>query len=227
VPAFCGSEGNGAHPFVTPSDVPEGHKDVERVTDRIGIIGGRELGAALARTVARAGIEAVLGGHWERAPANGGRNAAAAAARLRKAAEEEIVFLAVPWPQVAEVLSTLPDWEGRILIDATDPTAADLVAAGLGGGSSSEIVSGLAPGAQLVKAFGTLPPHIVEADPCQGGGRRVIFFSGDHRRAKREVARLIMRLGFAGVDLGGLAEGTRLQQFPDGPLRGLNLIKIE
>lgn len=57
-----------------------------------------------------------------------------------------------------------------------------------------------------------------------GGGS---FFSGDHAPSKAEVARLIRRLGFAGVDLGGLADGGRLQQFPGGPLPWLNLIQID
>jgi predicted dinucleotide-binding enzyme len=45
----------------------------------------------------------------------------------------------------------------------------------------------------------------------EAGGRRVVFFSGDHGRAKAEIGRLIARLGFAAVDLGGLADGGRLQ----------------
>jgi predicted dinucleotide-binding enzyme len=88
-------------------------------------------------------------------------------------------------------------------------------------------VGELAPGAQLVKAFNTLAPQVIAANPQQAGGRRVIFFSGDHVRAKGEVARLIARLGFAGVDIGTLADGGRLMQFPHGVLRGLNLIKVE
>src|SRR4051794_37452522 len=78
-----------------------------------------------------------------------------------------------------------------------------------------------------VKAFNSLSPEFICAEARQFGGRRVVFFSGDHIRAKREAARLIGCLGFAGIDLGGLAEGGRLQQFPDGPLRGLNLITFD
>jgi hypothetical protein len=33
-------------------------------------------------------------------------------------------------------------------------------------------------------------------------------------------------MGFAPVDLGTLAAGARLQQFPGGTLPGLNLIKL-
>jgi predicted dinucleotide-binding enzyme len=41
------------------------------------------------------------------------------------------------------------------------------------------------------------------------------------------VAQLITQLGFAPVDLGTLAEGGRLTQFPGGPLPALNLVKFE
>jgi hypothetical protein len=38
------------------------------------------------------------------------------------------------------------------------------------------------------------------------------------------VAALIARLGFSGIDLGALAVGARLAQFPGGPLPVLNLV---
>ena len=40
------------------------------------------------------------------------------------------------------------------------------------------------------------------------------------------MAALIERLGFFGIDLGGLDVGARLAQFPGGPLPALNLVKF-
>ena len=77
-----------------------------------------------------------------------------------------------------------------------------------------------------VKAFNHLQPHLVSGDPKAEGGRRVLFFSGDDAAAKGEVARLIDRLGFFGIDLGPLSVGGRLVQFPGGPLPALNLVKF-
>jgi hypothetical protein len=146
---------------------------------------------------------------------------------VEEAAQPEIVLLALPWRRLPEAVSKVPDWEGRIVIDATNPIGApDFTIADLGGRTSSEVVADLVPGAHLVKAFNTLRSDILAADPSEAGGRRVIFFSGDHGRAKAEVGRLIDRLGFAGIDLGGLAVGGRLQQFPGGPLATLNLISL-
>lgn len=44
--------------------------------------------------------------------------------------------------------------------------------------------------------------------------------------AKAEVASLIERIGFVGIDLGSLAVGGKLAQFPGGPLPNQNLVKI-
>ena len=54
----------------------------------------------------------------------------------------------------------------------------------------------------------------------------MLFYSGDDTAAKEEIAALIERLGFAGIDLGSLEVGGRLAQFPGGPLPNQNLIKM-
>jgi predicted dinucleotide-binding enzyme len=54
----------------------------------------------------------------------------------------------------------------------------------------------------------------------------VLFMSGDDPAAKKDVSSVLSKAGFAVVDLGSLAVGSRLQQFPGGPLPGLNLIKL-
>jgi predicted dinucleotide-binding enzyme len=54
-----------------------------------------------------------------------------------------------------------------------------------------------------------------------------MFYSGDDAKAKAEVGALIDRLGFFGIDLGALAIGGRLAQFPGGPLPALNLVKFD
>ncbi len=119
------------------------------------------------------------------------------------------------------------DWNGRIVIDTTNPLdAPDYELAELGGRTSSEIVADLVPGARLVKAFNTLKPALVAGDPREGGGRRVTFYAGDNASAKAAVGRLIERLGFFGIDLGTLARGGRLAQFPGGPLATHNLVKL-
>ena len=195
----------------------------------VGVVGAGAIGIAIAGHLARAGIDATI---------SNGRDPASLFALVRnlgptlragsfdEAVDPEIVFVAVPWLSLPDVLGRVADWEGRIVIDPTNPPTASVGMGVLGGRTSSEIVEEMVPGAHLVKAFNTLPAALLGAKPeAAGGGRRVIFYSGDHVRAKQEVARLIGRIGFAGVDLGTLAAGGRLQQFPGGPLAMLNLLR--
>lgn len=84
----------------------------------------------------------------------------------------------------------------------------------------------LVPGARLVKVANTLPRALLATDPKQGGGRRVLIMSRDDAAAKGEVSAILETVGFATIDLGGLASGGRLQQFPGGPLPNLNLIRL-
>ncbi|WP_407943620.1 hypothetical protein [Methylobacterium sp. EM32] len=124
-----------------------------------------------------------------------------------------------------------------MLIRTTAVTVeADLIAAAteaplfkpvdLGGLSSSEAFAGLVPGAQVVKAFNHLRPGLVAGDPANRGGRRVLFYPSDDAPAKAEVGALVDRLGFFGLDLGPLAVGGRLFQFPGGPLPALDRIRF-
>lgn len=120
------------------------------------------------------------------------------------------------------------DWAGRIVIDANNPIEAPLFRpVDLGGRASTRPFADQVPGARVVKAFNTLPPPILGADPATAWGRRVLLYAGDDLAAKAEVAALVERLGFAGVDLGGQETGGRFSQFPGGSLPGLNLIKID
>ena len=54
-----------------------------------------------------------------------------------------------------------------------------------------------------------------------------MFLSGNDGPAKTDVSSVFEKVGFATIDLGALATGGRLQQFPGGVLPTLNLIKLE
>ena len=196
----------------------------------IGIIGAGAIGAAFARTLARAGIQATISN--SRGPDSLKElvrdiGPSIKAGTREQAARAEIVFIAVNWTKLPAALAGMPEWNGRIVIDANNPIEAPLFKpVDLKGRVSSEIVSDLVPGARVVKAFNHLRADVLAADPRADGGRRVLFYSGDDNAAKAEVAALIDRIGFAGIDLGSLAVGGKLAQFPGGPLPNQNLIKI-
>lgn len=196
----------------------------------IGIIGAGAIGQALAGRFVAAGEQVVISN--SRGPA-ALRDLAAALgpglkpATVAEAAVEEIVVLAVPWRRLRDAVRSadVSDWQERIVIDTTNPLGPpDFRPADLGGRPSSEVVSDLVRGARVVKAFNTLTPAVLGADPRTPAGRRVIFLSGNHAGANERVARLAERVGWAPVDLGPLNAGGRLQQFPGGPLPTLNLL---
>ena len=187
----------------------------------VGIIGAGRIGQVMARIARRAGRPVVIAN--SRGPQSltdvvhelgdgvtAGTVAAAAAA--------DIVVLAVMWPQVPQAVAGL-EWGGRIVIDPTnafDP-------AGLDGRTSSEVVADLVAPARVVKAGNTFAAAVLGADPHEGGGQRVIFLSGDDAAAKTEVGALFAAAGFAGIDLGDLRAGGRIQQV-GGPLAGKDLV---
>ncbi|MFL5089283.1 MAG: NADPH-dependent F420 reductase [Xanthobacteraceae bacterium] len=196
----------------------------------IGIIGSGAIGAAFARTLARAGIEATISN--SRGPDSlkdlvSELGPLIKAGTREEAARADIVFIDVNWSKLPTALAGLPDWSNRIVIDANNPIEAPLFKpVDLNGRVSSEVVADLVPGARVVKAFNHLRADILAGDPQADGGRRVLFYSGNDNAAKADVAALIDRIGFVGIDLGSLAVGGRLAQFPGGPLPNQNLVKI-
>ena len=196
----------------------------------IGIIGSGAIGTAFARTVARVGVTATISN--SRGPDSLKElvrelGPSIKAGTREEAARADIVFVAVNWTKLSAALTGLPDWNGRIVIDANNPIEAPLFKpVDLKGRVSSEVVADLVPGARLVKAFNHLRAEVLAGDPRSDGGQRVLFYSGNDSAAKAEVAALIDRIGFVGIDLGSLAVGGKLAQFPGGPLPNQNLVKI-
>ena len=193
---------------------------------QIGILGAGHVGLAVGRELIGAGHRVKLSSARDpHALTPVAQGIGAEAATVTEAVAAELVLLAVPWPAVPNVLDPLPDWQGRILVDATNPfvTSNPLQLADLQGRSASVVVAEHAPGARVVKAFNTITMANFEKGPRQGEARRVLFVSGDDVASKQTVQHLITELGYAAIDLGGLDEGGRLQQ-PGGPLAGPDLL---
>jgi 8-hydroxy-5-deazaflavin:NADPH oxidoreductase len=196
----------------------------------IGILGAGNIGQAFARALARNGISATIAnsrGPETLATIVGELGPAIKAGTREEAASKDLVLVAINWSKLPGALAGLPNFDGRIVMDANNSIDGPLFKpAELNGRTSSEVFTGFVPGARVVKAFNHLQPHLLSGDPHAEGGRRVLFYSGDDGAAKAEVRALIDRLGFSGIDLGPLAMGARLVQFPGGPLPALNLVQF-
>lgn len=197
----------------------------------IGIIGAGAIGAAFARRLAQANIPAILSN--SRGPDSLADIIADIGGPVRagtrdEAAAQDLVLVAVNWSKLPTALGGLPDFGGRIVIDANNPIEPPTFEPiDLGGRLSTEVFADHAPGARVVKAFNHLPAKLLAEDPRAAGGRRVLFLAGSDTPAKAEVAALIDKLGFFGVDLGLLKEGGQAINIPGGALPILNLVRLD
>jgi predicted dinucleotide-binding enzyme len=150
------------------------------------------------------------------------------AVTVEQAAAADVVILALPFVRVPELAQVVPDWTGRIVIDATNQFAEYTPAyrgyVDLGEETGSEWVARHLPGATIIKAFNAMYATYLSPDPRHHDGRQVVFHAGDDATACAEFDQLISRLGFAPVRVGGLRDGGRLMQL-GGPLSTLHVIK--
>lgn len=202
---------------------------------KIGIIGAGEVATIIAAYAADAGHAVALSS--QSGPSSDKLQKtikelgpSATAVTVEEAAARHVVILAVPWSQVEAALSGLPEWGGRILIDATNPflkTGSKPQMADLGEQGASEVVAALAPGARVVKAFNNTMMKNFAMGPGYSQARRVLFVSGDDATAKDKVTSLIGSFGFTSVDLGDLKTGGRMQEAGRGPLAGHDFLVLE
>jgi predicted dinucleotide-binding enzyme len=194
---------------------------------KIGMLGAGDIARGVAKYALEQGHEVLLCNHSgpvKLAPIVAELGPGARVGSRAEAAAAEVVLLAVPWESIRDALTGLPAWNGRILIDATNPFLNPQhlnVLDDIGDRISSEIVAALAPGARLVKAFNTMFASNLALGPRpRAGTRRVLFVSGDDEAAKTTVTNLIESFGFATIDLGDLNVGGRMQQAKTAPLAG-------
>jgi 8-hydroxy-5-deazaflavin:NADPH oxidoreductase len=201
------------------------------VFGKIGIIGSGAVGRAVATRALAAGIPVILSN--SRGPDTltevvDELGARASAGTVAQAADADLVVVAIPFIKVPELASEVPDWSGRVVVDATnqfaqyEPTYSGLV--DLGDETGSEWVARHLPGATVIKAFNAMFADYIKADPRHHDGRQVLFFAGDDDAVNAEFAAFGEALGFAPVLLGGLREGGRLMQL-GGPLSALHVVK--
>jgi 8-hydroxy-5-deazaflavin:NADPH oxidoreductase len=110
--------------------------------------------------------------------------AGATAGTPQQVAEQDIVVLAARWSNVQAALFAVPEWKGRILVDATNRVASytPLTLGDISGRTSSEIVADLAGGARVVKAFNSVPMDFRFLS--HQAAHRPVHFRGRRRRQK-------------------------------------------
>lgn len=130
----------------------------------------------------------------------------------------DVVVLAVPFDAVEGLVGQVTDWNGRIIVDATNAIDYSTFRRPTWRPRLLDLVEQWSANARVVKAFGHTWAKVLAHDPGDGhGGRRVLFVSGNDAAANADVAALIEQFGFEAIDLGRNDQGGLLQQF-GGPL---------
>lgn len=125
----------------------------------------------------------------------------------------DIVILAVPYGAVLEVVKQYGNaLAGKILVDITNPVAADhmSLATPIDRSGAQEIAKIAPADATVIKAFNTLFSHVLAAGRAEGQSLDV-FVAGDHAQGKARVSAFIESLGLRSMDIGPLPMARTLE----------------
>lgn len=182
----------------------------------IAILGAGNVGAALGRRCVAIGERVAFGVPRPEkyaalaAELAGGTRVGTVAEALDDA---ELAILAVPWDAAVATVAAVPDWGGRILVDATNPLAPGLSGLTVGTtDSGAETIARAARNARVVKAFNTTGFDNM-LRPRYPAGAVMMPVCGDDADARARVLALAARLGFEAVDFGPLAGARCLEPF--------------
>ena len=196
---------------------------------RIGIIGAGQIGGTLARRLTTLGHEvSIANSRGTETLAALAKETGAKPVTVEQAARAgEIVIVTIPMKNIPRLPSGLFDGvPGDVVVVDTGnyyPQQRDgRIEAIEDGTTESQWVSDQL-GRPVVKAFNNIyARHLLERGKPKGAaGRIALPVTGDDRRAKEVVIRLVDQLGFDGVDAGSLDESWRQQ--PDTPVYGSDL----
>jgi 8-hydroxy-5-deazaflavin:NADPH oxidoreductase len=182
----------------------------------LSIIGAGNVGQALAQALVGKG-ESVFLGVPEPEKYRSVVQALGERARIGTANEaiatSDVVILAVPYSAAGSIARSVADWQGRILVDATNPLAPGLAGLSVGTTTSgAEEIAKAASGARVVKAFNTTGAENM-ADSRYPGGTVFMPVCGDDAAARTRVIALATLIGFDAVDCGDLKAARYLEPF--------------
>ncbi len=177
----------------------------------IAIIGTGNVGQALGTSFVRAGHAVTLAAQDAGKTATVAETIGAAAANTLTGAvaAADVVVIAVPWGPAEGVAREIASVAGgKVVIDATNPIAADYT--GLATDNGAEQLAALLPGARVVKAFNTLFAS-VQANPEAHGTTVDGLFATDDDSARDTAMELIASIGLRPVHVGPLAAARELE----------------
>jgi predicted dinucleotide-binding enzyme len=135
--------------------------------------------------------------------------------------ECEVIFLAIPYSTVDELIPTLQSHLcGKVVLDATNPFAISpegRIISSLGSGvTAGSHMAAILPQSFVVRAFSYVMDELLVSRGTSQSGLWAMAIAGDNLAAKQVASKLVRDTGFVPVDIGILAESSPLD--PGGKL---------
>jgi predicted dinucleotide-binding enzyme len=124
---------------------------------------------------------------------------------------DSLVVLAVPYTEVENIAKQYNGFEGKTLIDITNPVdfnTFQLIPEP--GTSGAQSIAELVPAAHVVKAFNTVFAGTLASGEVAGNVIDV-FVAGDDVDAKKQVSEFVSTSGLRPVDVGALSNARHLE----------------
>lgn len=178
----------------------------------IAIIGAGNVGKALAKAFTQRGETVVFGVREPTKYQSVAEAIGVPAVTVTQAVEQaQVVVLAVPYAASESIARSIPDWQGKILVDATNPLAPNLTGLSVGTqDSGSERIARHANNARVVKAFNTTGAENM-MNSHYPSGQVFMPVCGDDASARQQVMALATLIGFDAVDMGSLQSARYLE----------------
>lgn len=181
--------------------------------ETIAIIGTGDLGDSFGVRFAELGYTVIYGsrnpdGDKAQGVVAATGNGATVTTQRDAAAQADIIFLPINWPEMEMAARALGDLSGKIVVDPSDPwiQGEDGYPESQASPSSAELIQKWNPGAKVVKALGTMSSTVID-DPNSVGGPVTIPIASNYREASERIGQLTAELGLDPVDFGPLRMG--------------------
>jgi len=180
---------------------------------KVAVIGTGNMGTALARGIAGADHELIVGARnvgkaTALAKEIGSQAEAGGISAAIKAAD--LVVMALPYEANLAALKDV-DASGKILVDVSNPITADFKDLIVGHTTSAaEELQARAPGARVVKAFNTIFSALLPS-AARNGTALQVFLASDDADARKAVESVVRAMGFEPVDAGPLRNSRFLE----------------
>ncbi|MBL8069352.1 MAG: NAD(P)-binding domain-containing protein [Armatimonadetes bacterium] len=172
---------------------------------KIGVIGRGNVGNTLGGRFAEAGYQVMYG---VKSPVQGDEQSVEVVAQWA-----DMIVLSVPATAITAEFFRGEGWQGKIVVDATNPIAPGFDGLDWGDEHSwGERVARLLPDSHVVKAFNTVGFNVME-NPKFGGKSATMLVAGDDAESKRLVIEAAAAIGFSPEDAGPLTQARWLEAF--------------